>query len=236
MIMPVQIKGQNIGYIHINMILDDYKLLQRKNHLKRILSTVFAFAIGIIFSLLIAEKYTEPIKRIAQASKRIAQGELVKIRDRNRKDEIGVLIKSYNEMVDKLSERKELEEKLKKTEQLSLIGQLSSGIAHEIRNPLNFLSLSIGHIKEWVTEGKQDDREEVLKLLDNLTKEIYKVNDLIHNFLFLGKPITLKKEWIMPETLVQEAVYLVRDKVRSGIESRLSQRTAASPSSATGSI
>jgi len=55
----------------------------------------------------------------------------------------------------------------------------------------------------------------VLKLLDNLTKEIYKVNDLIHNFLFLGKPITLKKEWIMPETLVQEALYLVRDKVRA---------------------
>ena len=216
-IMPVQIKGQNIGYIHINMILDDYKLIQRKNHLKRILSTVFAFSIGIIFSLLIAEKYTEPIKRIAEASKRIAQGQLVKIRDRNRKDEIGILIRSYNEMVDKLNEQKELEEKLKKTEQLSLIGQLSSGIAHEIRNPLNFLSLSIGHIKEWVTEGKQDDKEEMLKLLDNLTKEIYKVNDLIHNFLFLGKPITLKKEWIMPETLVHEALYLVRDKVRSGI-------------------
>jgi len=216
-IMPVQIKGQNIGYIHINMILDDYKLMQRKNHLKRILSTVFAFSIGIIFSLLIAEKYTEPIKKIAEASKRIAQGQLVKIRDRNRKDEIGVLIKSYNEMVDKLNEQKELEEKLKKTEQLSLIGQLSSGIAHEIRNPLNFLSLSIGHIKEWVAEGKADDKEEMLKLLDNLTKEIYKVNDLIHNFLFLGKPITLKKEWIMPETLVHEALYLVRDKVRSGI-------------------
>ena len=216
-IMPVQIKGQNIGYIHINMILDDYKLIQRKNHLKRILSTVFAFSIGIIFSLLIAEKYTEPIKRIAEASKRIAEGQLVKIRDRNRKDEIGVLIKSYNEMVDKLNERQELEEKLKKTEQLSLIGQLSSGIAHEIRNPLNFLSLSIGHIKEWIAEGKQDDREEMLRLLDNLTKEIYKVNDLIHNFLFLGKPITLKKEWIKPETLVQEALYLVRDKVRSGI-------------------
>ena len=194
-IMPVSIKGQNIGYIHINMILDDYKLLQRKNHLRRIMSTLLAFSIGIIFSLLVAEKYTEPIKKIAEASKKIAEGELVKIRDRNRKDEIGVLIKSYNEMVDKLSERKELEEKLKKTEQLSLIGQLSSGIAHEIRNPLNFFSLSIGHIKEWVIEGKQENTEEVITLLDNLTKEIYKVNELIHNFLFLGKQITLKKEW-----------------------------------------
>jgi signal transduction histidine kinase len=221
-IMPVSIKGQSIGYIHINMVLDDYRLLHRKNHLKRILSTVFAFGIGIIFSLLIAEKYTEPIKRVADASKRIAQGELVKIRDRGRKDEIGVLITSYNDMVDKLSERKELEEKLKKTEQLSLIGQLSSGIAHEIRNPLNFFSLSIGHIKEWIMEGSQGNKEEMIKLLDNLTKEIYKVNELIHNFLFLGKPITLNLQRVSPEALIQEAISLVKDKVRDGIEIKVS--------------
>ena len=57
-IMPVSIKGQNIGYVHISMVLDDYKLIQRKNHMKRILSMIFAFSIGIVLSLLIAEKYT----------------------------------------------------------------------------------------------------------------------------------------------------------------------------------
>ncbi len=228
-IMPVSIKGQNIGYIHINMILDDYRLLQRKNHLRRILSTLFAFSIGIIVSLLIAEKYTEPIKRVAQASKRIAEGELMKIRDRGRKDEIGVLIKSYNEMVDKLNERKELEEKLKKTEQLSLIGQLSSGIAHEIRNPLNFLSLSIGHIKESIMEGREEDKADLIKLLDNLSKEIYKVNELIHNFLFLGKPITLNKSWVMTEDLIREVVYLVQDKVKDGVDVSVECRDGNNP-------
>ncbi|MBA4418648.1 MAG: hypothetical protein C0392_12185 [Syntrophus sp. (in: bacteria)] len=228
-IMPVSIKGQNIGYIHISMVLDDYKQLHNKNHLKRILSTLFAFSIGTIFCLLIAEKYTEPIKRIAQASKRIAEGELVKIRAGGRKDEIGVLIKSYNEMVDKLSERKELEEKLKKTEQLSIIGQLSSGIAHEIRNPLNFLSLSIGHIREWIIEGKPEDKEEYIKLLDNLSKEIYKVNELIHNFLFLGKPITLNKGWVMTEGLIREAVDLVKDKVKDGVVIKVAVNDGGQP-------
>jgi len=212
-IMPVSIKGQNIGYILISMILDDYKQISKKNHIKRVLSTLFAFSIGIIISLLIAEKYTEPIKKIAQASKRIAEGELVKIRDKNRKDEIGILIKSYNEMVDKLIEQKALEEKLKRTEQLSMIGQISSGIAHEIRNPLNFLSLSIGHIKERITDAQIEDKAQLLQLLDDLTKEIHKVNELIHNFLFLGKPITLQREWVVPERLINEALHLVRDKI-----------------------
>ena len=217
-IMPVAIKGRNIGYIHINMVLDDYRLVQQKNHLKRILSMLFAFSIGIIFSILVAEKYTGPIKKIAEASKRIAEGELVKIRDKGRKDELGVLIKSFNEMVDKLGERKELEEKLKKNEQLSMIGQLSSGIAHEIRNPLNFLSLSVGHIKERISEENLENKEDLIKLLDNVTKEIYRVNELIHNFLFLGKPIALRRAFVPPEALIDEALYILKDKVRTGID------------------
>ncbi|HVN98042.1 MAG TPA: ATP-binding protein [Syntrophorhabdaceae bacterium] len=217
-IMPVSIKGQNIGYIHINMALDDYQLLRRQGHIKRILSMVFAFSIGIIICLIIAEKYTDPIKKIANASKKIAEGELVKIREKERGDEIGVLITSFNEMVDKLVERMELEEKLKKTEQLSMIGQLSSGIAHEIRNPLNFLSLSIGHIKESIGGAPIENREDLLALLDNLLKEIQRVNELIHNFLFLGKPITLNRERISSQSLVNEALSLVRHKIPDTIK------------------
>ncbi len=217
-IMPVAIKGQNIGYIHINMALDDYRLLQDRNHIKRILSMVFAFTIGIIVCLVIAEKYTEPIKRIALASRKIAMGELVKIKATDRKDEIGTLVNSFNEMVDKLDEQKELEEKLKKSEQLSLIGQLSSGIAHEIRNPLNFLTLSIGHIKERVTEEPISGKEDLIGLLDSLIKEIYRVNDLIHNFLFLGKTITLHKENVAPADLINEALIVVKDKIPGAVE------------------
>ncbi len=200
------------------MVLDDFQALQRKNHVKRILATLFAFSLGIIVSLILADQYTDPIKRIAHASKDIAEGKLVKIRENKRRDEIGVLIRSFNEMVDKLSERKELEDKLKKTEQLSMIGQLASGIAHEVRNPLNFLSLSIGHIRERLAEEKVSHRgDDINELLDSLKKEIYRVNELINNFLVLGKPITLKREWISAGSLAEDALSMVRDKIRDGI-------------------
>jgi signal transduction histidine kinase len=216
--MPVSIKGQNLGVILISMVLDDYQSLQRRNHLKRILSTLFAFALGIVVSLILADQYTDPIKRIAKASREVAEGKLVKIRDNKRRDEIGVLVKSFNEMVEKLSERKELEDKLKKTEQLSMIGQLASGIAHEVRNPLNFLSLSIGHIRERLAEEHIAGGEDINELLDSLKREIYRVNELINNFLFFGKPITLKREWVSAGALMEDTLYMVRDKVRDGIE------------------
>jgi hypothetical protein len=217
-IMPVSIKGKNIGYILMSIVLDDYKSLQKRNHLKRILSMVFAFVIGIVISLFIAEKYTGPIKKISQASKRIAQGELVRIRTSRRRDEIGVLVRSFNEMVEKLEERHELEEKLQKSEQLSTVGQLAAGIAHEVRNPLNFLSLSIGHIRAMIAEESIKDRDEIMALLENLKREIYRVNELINNFLFLGKPLILKKEWVSPDTLINDVLYLLKDKVPENID------------------
>jgi nitrogen fixation/metabolism regulation signal transduction histidine kinase len=177
-----------------------------------------AFGIGIVASLILADRYTDPIKKIANASRKIAQGKLVRIPKTERKDEIGVLVNSFNEMVEKLAERKDLEEKLKKTEQLSMIGQLASGIAHEIRNPLNFLSLSIGHIKERLAEEGISESDDINNLLDNLKKELYRVNELIHNFLFVGKPIILNKGWVTAEALMQDALYMVAGKVREGIE------------------
>lgn len=226
-IMPVSIKGQNLGYIHISMALDDFNFLQRRNHLKRILSTLFAFSIGIIICIIFADKYTEPIKRIALASKKIAEGQLVKIRDTGRADEIGVLVRSYNEMVEKLNEQKELEEKLKHTEQLSMIGQLASGIAHEVRNPLNFLSLSVGHIKERLAEEGIKGCEDLNGLLDDLKKEIYRVNELINNFLFVGKPLVLSREWTSYDSLMRDAFYLLRDKIREGIEVKVAMKDEA---------
>jgi signal transduction histidine kinase len=216
-IMPVSIKGQNLGYIHISMVLDDFQYLQRRNHFKRILATIFAFGLGIVVSLFLADQYTDPIKKIANASRAIAEGKLVRIRDNKRKDELGVLVSSFNEMVDKLSEQKELEEKLKKTEQLSMIGQLASGIAHEVRNPLNFLSLSIGHIKERLAEERISGGEDINDLLDSLKKEIYRVNELINNFLSLGKPIVLNRGWVSAEALMADALYVLKDKIPEGI-------------------
>jgi signal transduction histidine kinase len=226
-IMPVSIKGQNLGYIHISMALDDFNFLQKRNHLKRILSTLFAFSIGIIICIIFADKYTEPIKKIANASRKIAEGELVKIRDTGRADEIGVLVRSYNEMVDKLNERKELEEKLKHTEQLSMIGHLASGIAHEVRNPLNFMSLSVGHIKERLAEENVEGCEDLNGLLDDLKKEVYRVNELINNFLFVGKPIVLSREWTSYDSLMHDVFYVIKDKIRDGVEVKATMKDEA---------
>jgi signal transduction histidine kinase len=218
MIMPVSAKGETIGYILISMVLDDFRSFHQRNYLRRVLSTVLAFALGIILCLVLARSYTAPIKEIARASKRIADGYLVSIKETGRNDEIGVLVKSFNDMVVKLRERRELEERLQKSEELSRMGQLASGIAHEVRNPLNFLSLSIGHIKSKISDEPIKDRDDILSLLDSLTGEIYKVNELINNFLLMGKPVVLNQESVSPESLMADVLYILEGRVQDGIK------------------
>lgn len=216
--MPISVKDQGVRHVSITVALDDYKAFQKRNHLKRVLSIVFAFAVGIAISLLVAHRYTEPIKKVAEMSKKIAGGELLKISDTGRTDEVGVLIRSFNEMVDRLREQRKLEEKLKESEKISAYAQLSSAMAHEVRNPLNFISLSIGHIKERLKEEGLDRSGDVTSLLESLLKEVQRINRIIQNFLLLGKEIKVHKIPYDAKRLVIETLQGLSDKVGDGVE------------------
>ena len=54
--------------------------------------------------------------------------------------------------------------------------------------------------------------------MGGLTREIYRVNELINNFLFLGKPIVLNREWISSDVLIKDVLYILKDKIPNGIE------------------
>ena len=68
-------------------------------------------------------------------------------------DEVGRLTRSFNGMIAKLRQNRELEERVRESQYLSQLGRLSSGLAHEIRNPLNFIGLAIDHL-DGLTEGR----------------------------------------------------------------------------------
>jgi len=89
----------------VSMVLDDFKYLQQRNHLKRILSTIFAFAIGIIICLIFARS-TRAHKKDRERSQENSGRKLVKIRDSKRRDEIGVLSRASMRWLTSWPERK----------------------------------------------------------------------------------------------------------------------------------
>jgi signal transduction histidine kinase len=192
LIVPIVVGNQRMGYALISMVLDDFAYISRFNFIKRLIATVLVFGVGIVASLILSWKYTMPIDRVVQAARRVAHGDLRETLPVERQDEIGQLTASFNDMVAKLRANKELESRLHQAERLSSIGQLASGIAHEIRNPLNFINLSIDHLQSRFPPAESGAREEFTYLVSAVKTEIHRLDTMITNFLTYGKPLKLE--------------------------------------------
>ncbi|MGH7889212.1 MAG: histidine kinase dimerization/phospho-acceptor domain-containing protein, partial [Thermodesulfobacteriota bacterium] len=83
-----------------------------------------------------------------------------------------------------LTEIKELENRLRTSEKLALLGQLSAGLAHELRNPLSAISGAVEVLGE---EIKPTDDN--LRLVEVATQEVERLNLLVEDFLLLTVPI-----------------------------------------------
>lgn len=220
-LLPVIVGDDQLGYIHIAMRLDDFADLLKSNHLKRLIATGVVFAVGIVVSIFLSAKYTQPVHRLVDAARKVASGDLTEIMEVKGRDEIGELNRSFNEMIKGLKEMKEMEERLRHAEHLSRIGQLSSGIAHEIRNPLNFINLSIDHLKAKYTPV--ENKEEFIRLIHSIKGEIRRLNRMVNNFLKFGKPLKLNIRMASPTKVIEEVIALAEEKIiERGIKVELS--------------
>jgi signal transduction histidine kinase len=213
--VPIVVGNQRSGFILISMILDDFAELARINFIKRLIATVLVFGVGIAGTAVLAWTYAKPISRVVEAARRVAQGKLDEQLPTNRRDEIGELNRSFNEMVQRLRERAELEARLHQAERLSAIAHLASGIAHEVRNPLNSISLIIDHLGAQFASGGPSERDEFTRLTSIIKQEIHRLNAMIETFLKYGKPLELKRLPTDIRTLLDEVLEVAAQKAQS---------------------
>ncbi len=151
------------------------------------------FTLGIVLaSTLVAGvlvwRFTRPISNLSNAARQVALGNLaVRVPDADRSDEIGQLAQNFNEMTAELEKSKELEDQLRQAEKSAVIGRLGSAIAHEIRNPLNYINLTLDHLRSKFTpdEGKI---AEYNKLIGQIKTEVARINQQISDFLYYSRP------------------------------------------------
>jgi signal transduction histidine kinase len=117
-------------------------------------------------------------------------------------------------MVERLREHRALEERLHFAERTSALGRLASAVAHEIRNPLNFINLSIDHVRERLHPEEPTKREDFDRILINMKAEISRLNRLVGDFLSFGKPMRLHPRLVSVEEVLREVAALVDHKAR----------------------
>jgi signal transduction histidine kinase len=203
--VPIISRGALEGYIHISMYFQDLDKLSRKMLFERMAWTLPVIGIGLILCILIAQRYTRPIPALIEAIHSISLGRPPRLpTDLN--TDIKSLSDSLNSMHNMLAAQKKLEEKLKRSEHQAMLAQLASGIAHDLRNPLNFISLSIDHLNN--IDASDVGKNIPAGLITKMKAEIQRVNDMVVNFLDLGREITLNLVKLKADLPIEEVLAL----------------------------
>jgi signal transduction histidine kinase len=212
--IPIVVGDRRVGNLVITRILDDFSALSKSALMTRLVATFVVFAVGMLLSLFLSSSFSRPIQDLTQAARRVAAGDLAAQVPAGGDDEMGSLTRTFNEMVVRLRENRRLEERLHFAERSTAMGRLASAVAHEIRNPLNFINLSIDHVRGKLAPEDPARRESFETILGNVKSEISRLNRLVGDFLSFGKPMRLDSRPCRVDTIVREVAALVDHKAR----------------------
>ncbi len=184
-------------------------------------------AVSAVLSLFWSRRITKPIERLCLATREVGQGQFDVQVERTSQDEIGDLAESFNQMASELDVRekvlKETQGALVQSEKMSAFGQLSAGIAHEIKNPLagilGFAQLSL---------RKVDVNNPLHKNLTIIEKETKRCKNIIANLLKFSRQDKVALCRTDITQVVQDAVTIVdhqlgihQVRIESDLESSL---------------
>ena len=120
------------------------------------------------------------------------------------------ILESYTVVVKDLTEYKKLEEQAKRNEKLLAMGELASGVAHEIRNPINSIGMIAQRLNKEFTP--KEDTVEYSSITILLKNEVDRINRIITQFLQYAKPIELQKTNVNVEKFFAEIYQLFKDQ------------------------
>ena len=114
-------------------------------------------------------------------------------------------------VIQDLSEKVAMEADLRRRDRLASMGVLAAGVAHEVRNPLNAISVIVQRLRREFTP--QQDPDEYSELTGVVSDEVKRVNRIIQQFLELARPPELAKERRNLEELLARAMQTIEPRI-----------------------
>ena len=147
----------------------------------------------IVFAITFAERLTKPIVNLISASKSISSGQLdSKVPDIESDEEIKTLNKNFNNMIERL---KKQQDKLLDAERYSAWEIVARKLAHEIKNPLTPIQLSIDRLRGKYSERLKDEKKDFVNYLETINRQIKDIEGLVNEFSdFARMPLPILKK------------------------------------------
>ena len=123
-----------------------------------------------------------------------------------------------------LQQVKALENEVLQRERLSAMGNLSAAVAHEVRNPLNAISMGLQRLK--MEFQPAEDNDQYSRLTELMLGEAHRLNSIVEQFLSLARPVEIKAEALPVPEILKELAALQESHAR---ESSVQIRVITAP-------
>ena len=183
-------QGEPYAYLNIPYFASEKELNQEiSNFLVTIINlNAFIFLVAGVIALFIANRITQSFSLIADKMRDVNLGKMNEEISWNRDDEIGDLVKEYNKMVHKLEESAVA---LAKSEREGAWREMARQVAHEIKNPLTPMKLSIQYLQKAIDNNSGNVKEMTRNVASTLIEQIEhlaKIASDFSQFANIGNP------------------------------------------------
>ena len=166
--------------------------------------------ISISIAIRFSSRFFRSINNLILASTSIGEGNLdIKVPEVKTDKDLEILNKNFNQMIDRL---KDQQEKLIINERHEAWGSLARKLAHEIKNPLTPIQLTIDRLKNKYSneldEKNKENFNENLKIINNQIKQIEKLVNEFSDFARMPKPVFQKNDLII---LIKDNIKLLQE-------------------------
>ncbi|MEK6614528.1 MAG: ATP-binding protein [Bacteroidota bacterium] len=202
--------GDLLGYLNI-------PYFARQSELEKEISTILSaiiniyvllFVISVILALTISEYFTKPLKLIQEKLSKIKLGQASEPIEWKSQDEIGSLVNEYNRMIDELQKSAEL---LAKSERETAWREMAKQVAHEIKNPLTPMKLSIQHLQRTWKKKDDDMDKKIERITQTVIEQIEALSTIASEFASFAKmPVTVSEK-INVRNVLENTIALFKD-------------------------
>ena len=179
-------KGEFLAFINVQYISRQHDLEnQISGFLLAIINImVFMLAFSTILSITVSNRLIRPLKYIQESLRTVQIGSRLTPIIYDRTDEIGELVKEYNKKVEELQQNAET---LAKSERESAWREMAKQVAHEIKNPLTPMKLSIQHLSRSIKLADEDSEIRLQRVTKSLIEQIDALTKIANEFSNFAK-------------------------------------------------
>ena len=178
---------------------------------------VLIFILEILMATLVARQIIRRFSRFEKYTKRIASGDFTLITPvRKYRDEFTNLSLAINHMLIELKRRAK---QLILARKMAAVGNLTAGIAHELNNPLNNISLTTESL---IDEYDEWDRDQKLKMLGDIAVQVERASATVANLLdFTRRDETAFENLHINDVLISSLKFVANEMKLNQVESEL---------------